>query len=271
MLAAVLPAAVAGGLWGLYGAVTARAEVLEHDVVPGVRYLCRQTTPGFGRGWAHVTKTDLSHTGVGLFVSRSANTGDGFGYRLRAVDEVASAEGLTVAMNGPLFGSVSDLRGKVQRPGDLARSTERVISEREVGAMGVDVRLVWFERIAEGGWRGHWCDPRSQPPEVADHAVYGVGVQNSQLTAGKYDWAPDDAADRRSAIGLDESGLTLFLAVFENASLKQVADTLRAEGASDVVCVDGGHSSALVVGGKVVTGNWRPVAVTLGVKTAPSR
>ncbi len=291
-LALILPPATAGALWAAYSALTQRHAVAEYPVAAAVRYQCRYVTPGPGHGWVHITKTDLTDPRIDLYVSRELHERSPFPLELQAVDRIAAEEDLIVAVNGTLFGSDSQLYSKLQRPGDPAYSTETVVAQGHIskGRLPVDVRLVWFDQplvfppvatTSNGqspaqinrGLQGHWLDVRGKAPEevaaVLSTAIDVVGFQNSQLQGGQYDWAPDDIAGRRTAVGTDSSGRTLYLAVFESATLKQVADTLKSEGATDVACVDGGHSSAMVVDQKVVTGNWRPVAVTLGVRFRP--
>ena len=82
--------------------------------------------------------------------------------------------------------------------------------------------------------------------------------------------------DRRTAVGIDSARRLLWLAVFENASSLAVAQVLEEHGARDGFLLDGGHSTAMVLGPHAahvragsLTGGSRPVATCFGIKAQP--
>lgn len=76
------------------------------------------------------------------------------------------------------------------------------------------------------------------------------------------------ARTARSAVGLTASG-ELLLVTMANASIAQTASVLRSLGAIDAMNLDGGASSGLVCGGRVVTPSGRALANAIVVKAKP--
>jgi hypothetical protein len=81
------------------------------------------------------------------------------------------------------------------------------------------------------------------------------------------------AVDHRTMIAADPERRLVWIAVFDRASGRFVAQTLADEGAKIGVMVDGGTSTAMVLGAQArgvrpgaVMGNWRPVANVFGFR-----
>lgn len=232
-----------------------------------------QTTEGAGP--VHWARVDLTAPGVGLYVTPTdpALDGSGYRYRLKRVPTVARAEELAVAVNGSLFrpepfwlpGYWPDLR---------ARSVETVVADGQVSHVWEHTYLLWF-----GADLAPTLERHKPPPAPAlAGAKWAVGGQQVGLADGRVADGLDRAPAARTAVGIDARKRVLFLAVFESASPRRALEELAALGARDGMLLDGGGSTAMVIGeGAVgvrpgtVLGGWRPVATHFGVRAARKR
>jgi hypothetical protein len=88
-----------------------------------------------------------------------------------------------------------------------------------------------------------------------------------------YEETPRTPTDARTTVGIDGEKRLLFLAVFENASMRRALTKLAQLGAVDGMLLDGGTSTSMSLGqdadsvrSGVLLGGWRPVATHFGIR-----
>jgi hypothetical protein len=247
--------------------------VAETEIFTGVSYGCRvlPATPE-GSGPMHWARIDLIAPGVELYVTPTdpALEGTGYHYRLKRVGSVARTEGLAVAVNGSLFTKESfPVPG--YWPGLRANGVETAVADGRVSHVWEHTYLLWFDAARVPALE------RQKPPsaDVLARARWGIGGQGVGLMDGRVRDGLERNPDARTAIGIDPQRLWLFLAVFESASPRRALEELAALGARDGMLLDGGGSTAMVIGPGAtgvrpgtVLGGWRPVATHFGVRAA---
>ena len=270
MIAGVALAAATGWV----ALIRPRADpVAETEIFAGVRYGCR-VLPATG-GPMHWARVDLAAPGVDLYVTPTdpALDGSGYQYRLRRVATVAGAEGLAVAVNGSLFAKEPVLLPGYW-PGQRARGVETAVADGRVSHVWEHTYLLWFDHTLAPA-----LERRKPPPAGAlTRARWGIGGQGVGLAAGRVAVPPGGPADRRTAVGIDSSRRLLFLAVFDSATPHGAMVELAALGAADGLLLDGGGSTAMVIGQGAagvrpgtVLGGLRPVATHFGVRANRKR
>jgi hypothetical protein len=250
--------------------------VAETEIFEGVWYGCHTPSPtAEGRGPVHWARIDLTAPGIELYVTPTdpALDGSGYQYRLKRLGTVARAEGLAVAVNGSLF-----TREPFWLPGYWpnlrANSVETVVSAGRVNHVWEHTYLLWF-----GADRAAVLERGKPPPESAlARAAWGIGGQAVGLAHGSITPELNRDPTARTAVGVDPHRQLLFLAVFESASPRRAMEELAALGARDGMLLDGGGSTAMVLGEGAtgarpgtVLGGWRPVATHFGVRARPKR
>jgi hypothetical protein len=116
----------------------------------------------------------------------------------------------------------------------------------------------------------------TKPPSrlVLAKAKWGIGGQQVVLYPGGI--AGGDAAETRTFVAADPEKKLVWIACFDKASYVVAARLLAEHGAKIATALDGGTSTAMVIGSGAknvragsVTGNWRPVATQFGFRADP--
>lgn len=257
--------------------------IAEKEIFQGVSYTCQTLQPTEkSSGWVHIVRVDLTTPGIELYTTPVDETlaSEQWQYCLMLTGNCARENDLSVAINATQFSSNSytvEWKGKNRLfclPGDLARTSEMVVSNYQANPPQDNIYLLWFDRdltpILE----------RARPPseEVLREARWGVGSLSILAQDGKLLREGKADAIGRTAIGIDSEKKLLWLAVFEKASPNAAGKLLISLGARDVVLMDGGTSSAMALGRDalgvptgVVAGGWRPVATHFGIRAPKLR
>jgi hypothetical protein len=242
------------------------------EIFRGVAYECRLLpTSADGGGLVHLARIELQAPGVDLFTTPldADAVAVGWEYKLERPAAAAAREELAVLINGTLFTSDS---GWLPRSGDLARSRETIVSNHAVNHVDLHSYLMWFENDLTPH-----LELDKPPPDAALMAArLGMSGQQVVLFGGAPGNELNRLVDRRTMLAINPQRKLLWLAVFEQASYLLAAQTLAAEGATLGTMLDGGDSSALVVGSGAAhvdsgckIGGWRPVATFFGVRATP--
>lgn len=248
----------------------------ETEIFAGVRYGCRVLpATADGGGPVHWVRVDLTAPGVEPYVTPSDPALDGSGYRhrLRPVATVVRAEKLAVAVNGTLFAKEPFVVPGYW-PGLRANGVETTVSDGRVSHVWEHTYLLWF-----GADRVPALERRKPPPAPAlARAKWGIGGQGVGLADGRVANGLGRVPDARTAIGIDPDRRLLFLAAFASASPHRAMEELALLGARDAMLLDGGGSTAMVIGEGAtgvrpgpVLGGRRPVATHFGVRADPLR
>ena len=251
---------------------TRRLPMPPTEIFQGVTYTCFEATAPECKGLVHLVKVDLSAVEIQLY-STSLDpeaVSKGYEYRLDWAANVLNREHLAVVINAAMFSSNS---GLFQMSGDLARGGETIVSDGAVDHVDPNSYLLWFERDLTP----HLEFAKPPPDTALQRAEWGVSGQGVALWKGKVgEGDSGHGMNRRTAIAIDASRRLLWLAVFENASSAGVARALADQGAQDGLLVDGGHSTAMVLGAEAakvkpgeLIGGSRPVATFFGVRALP--
>lgn len=185
--------------------------------------------------------------------------GAGRFHRLAHTERVAREEGLAVVVNDSMFAGGS---WPVRREGEMARTTETTVVEGEV------VNL-WEHSYMLGFLPDLTPVPVSAKPPPVEQMKgwkWGISGQSWQAFGGKQAWWEKGLVERRTVVGVDEGKRLLYLGVLEKGTHADAAAELMKRGATHAFCLDGGESSTMVVEGKAITGDWRPVANHFGVR-----
>lgn len=259
-----------------FAAANRSTPVPETEIFEGVYYGCKVLDrTADGSGPMHWVRVDLAAPGVELYVTPTdpAVLADGFHYRLRRPGAVAEAEHLAVTINGSLFArEPSRIPG--YWTGRRATGVETVVSNRTASHLWEHTYLLWFDSDL-----APTLERRKPPPESAlARAKWGIGGQGVGLWDGRVGVGPGGESVARTAIGIDAERKLLFLAVFESASPERALEELAALGARAGMLLDGGGSTAMVIGAGAngvepgtVLGGWRPVATHFGIRANAKR
>ena len=245
------------------------------NIFAGVTYGCeRLPVTQEGGGLVHWVRVDLTAPGVELYVTPldPSAVARGWQYRLRPIENVVEREHLAVAVNGTYFTTASG--SWLRFSGDLARSTQTLISDHVVAYGPWGASLLWFDaELAPHVLR--WS---SAAEPVLTRAKWAVGAHELQLHNGQVLGGGDFTADARTAIGIDQQRKLLFLAIAGRISQPRMLHILADLGARDGFLLDGGGSSAMAIGrgstgipATVLSGGGRPVATYIGVRALPCR
>src|SRR5215468_10149014 len=243
------------------------------EIFTGITYGRERIEPtAEGGGMLQWARVDLSAPGIGLYVTpldRNA-VARGWQYRLRRVGTVAERQHLALAVNAMLFATGSTWRELL--PGAYARGVETAIAEHAVSHVWPDTYLLWFDDALTPTLE------RFKPPPAAAlaRAKWGIGGQGVGLWDGKVGPHSSGRPDSRTAVAIDRAPRLLYLAVGEYISPRLIMQKLAELGAKDGMLLDGGHSSAMVIGTRArglgagaVSGGWWPVATQFGVRAKP--
>ncbi len=253
--------------------VNLRGPVPMTEIYRGVWYTCDRIDAGDeGSGWYHLVMVDLSAPGVELYVtpvSAAAVAQGGGQYYLSFAETISRNEQLAVTINGTLF----DTRGSAPLPGVPAHSNETLVSDGEVNHVHDHSYLLWFDDKLTP----HMETRKPPRPEALSRARWGISGQGVSLSRGVLSTSPDPGlVDRRTVIGVNGQRRLLWLAVFENATVRRAVQTLLEQGATEAIAVDGGSSTTMVLGaqstgvdGGTVLGGQKPVATFVGVRARP--
>jgi|GEM_PF-354467 len=235
-----LPALLIAALLAVSFAPAARAADVWTEPYPGVRYLHRSTAEPKE---IHALVVDLTRPGLRLRATRRSEKG-------QTVSAFASAVGAAAAINADFFDGS-------QNPIGLA------IGE---GERWQDDRRDWFALTCSVD---NDCALETTAGLVGDGAHTAVSGKNVLVAPGFVFSAADDSAcgdfctvaHPRTAVGLSADGTSLILVVVEGRQtpilgmrLSQLARLMVELGAARAVNLDGGGSSAMVVGGARVSG-----------------
>ena len=153
-----------------------------------------------------------------------------------------------------------------------ARGVETAIADHAVSHVWPHTYLLWFDDTLTPTLE------RSKPPSPAAlaRAKWGIGGQGGGLSEGKLSAFNGSSPDSRTAVAIDRARRLLFVAVGKYISPRLILQKLADLGAQDGMLLDGGHSSAMVVGAGArglaagaVYGGWWPVATQFGVRAKP--
>jgi hypothetical protein len=244
------------------------------EIFTGITYGRERLEPNSeGSGLLHWARVDLSAPGIGLYITPSdpAAIAQGWQYRVRRVGTIVEKEHLALAVNGALFTAQSILRRPIL-PGALARTVTTLVADGVVNFVGDDVALLWFDdRLGP-----HLEPSRPLARAALQRAKWGVGADGIGLWNGEVSANNALTPDARTAIAIDPQRRLLFLAVGESISSRLLFQKLANVGAKDGTLLDGGHSSAMVIGtgaqgirSSAVYGDWWPVATQFGVRAKP--
>jgi hypothetical protein len=242
----------------------------EREIFQGITYGCERLpdTPQSG-GLFHWVRADLSVPGVGFYITpRDPDAlSQGFEYKLKHTSTSVADNHLAVAVNGTLFASDSTF---IRLPGDLANSSETLVADHVVNHIDPNSYLMWWDDDSMGHLE-HWKPP---PPGALAAAKWGIGGQQDLLRAGEH--AQNSDTEQRTIIAANPEKKLVWLCCFDKASFHFISYFLEARGATIVISVDGGTSTAMVIGSDAkhvrtgtVTGNWRPVATHIGFRALP--
>lgn len=215
----------------------------ESDIFEGITYQCeRLNQPGIN-GRVHLVTVDLTTPGLELYTTPLDEhaVAAGWQYRPRWAPGIAQDQSLSIMVNGTLF---KTLRSLTLFPGDWARSNETVISDHQVSHIDPRSFLMSFS----DNLTPHLEKVRPPSPEVCLQTRWGIGGQEILVDRGEVFVHATDILDKRTLIGIDPGRKLLFLAVFEDSSLKAAAYYMIAHGARDATMLDGGDSTCLVIG-----------------------
>lgn len=235
--------------------------------------------PGASGGRLLVAHVELDPAMLRLYLTppdadRSAGSRDdpsAWTHRLRHTATAARHAHAVVMVNGQMFAGE---RGRLlagwarRRPGDRGRLTETAVIDGRV--------LAWWEHAYMLGFgadlrpKPRETKPPPPPGDMADWAV-GLSGQSWQLFEGRRGWWEQGLRRNRTAVGVHPEGRRLWLAVGERATLAEMAEALRVRGATHVLHLDGGGSTAMAVNGRAVFGDWRPVLNHFGVILTAAR
>ena len=242
------------------------------EIFRGVTYACEELNEEECRGFVFLVRVDLASPGIGIYLTPLDPVAASRGYQYRLVDvpTVLRREGLAVAINGTFFSADS---GLFYQAGDLADSVQTVIADGQVSQIDPNSYMLWFEPDLTP----HIESEKPPSNSVLRRARWGIGGGAVPLWKGQVNpAAASHEMDRRTAVAIDSHQRLLWLAVFENASSLAVARILAQQGAQDGFLLDGGHSTAMVIGPKAVgvrpgpvLGGSRPVATCLGIHALP--
>lgn len=261
--------AVVGYTWWNRRGPQAPTEIFE-----GVTYGCdRLETSAEGSGLIHWVRIDLTAPGIELYVTPldPSSVAEGWQYRLRRPASVLESEHLAVVINACLFTSDS---GWFRRAGDLARGVETIVADHQVSHLWEHTYLLWFDDQMTPILKP------SKPPTALELALarWGIGGQGVGLQGGKVGLDEGEKPNARTAVAIDTQRKLLFLAVAEHATPRLVLQKLADLGGKDGMLLDGGGSSAMVLGNEakdvrpgVLIGGGRPVATCFGVRARAIR
>jgi hypothetical protein len=245
--------------------------VAETEIFVGVRYGCRILShTEEGSGPMHWVRVDLSAPGVGLYVTPKDHSleASGYQYRLHRVGTVVETERLAVAVNGSMF-TKEPAWIPGYWPGQRANGLETVVANGRVSHLWEHTYLLWFDAELIPT-----LENRKPPLEsTLSRAKWGIGGQGVGLWDGRVSEGIGSNVDARTAIGIDAPQRLLFLAVFESVSPRRAMQEMATLGARDAMLLDGGGSTAMVIGDGArdvqpgaVIGGLRPVATHFGIR-----
>jgi hypothetical protein len=256
-----------GGAWAFW---RYHGPAPEREIFRGITYGCeRMPDTAESGGLFHWIRADLNVPGVSLYVTplNPDAQANGWEYKLRHVSTAVSDEHLAAAVNGTLFDSDSSF---IRLPGDYARSIETAVADHQVNHVHKHTYLLWWDDDNVGH-----LEPTKPPSEsVLSRAKWGIGGQQPVLLPGSI--PTGEAADARTFIAGNPEKKLIWIACFDKASYRFAAGLLKERGATVATAVDGGTSTAMVIGSDAkdvragtVTGNWRPVATQFGFRAHP--
>jgi hypothetical protein len=240
------------------------------EIFQGITYGCERLpeTPQSG-GLFHWVRADLNVQGVSLFITPEDPDAlaQGFEYKLKHTSTAVADYHLAAAVNGTLFASDSSY---IRLPGDLAKSSETIVANHVVNHIDPNSYLMWWSDNSTAHLE-RWKPP---PPLSVAAAKWGISGQQTLLLAG--DHALNSGVDHRTAIAANAQKKLVWICCFDKASYNFISYFLEARGATMVIAVDGGTSTAMAIGADAkhvrsgtVTGNWRPVATVFGFRANP--
>jgi uncharacterized lipoprotein YddW (UPF0748 family) len=248
-----------------------------------VQQINRTTTGGTVRGY--VATVDLTAPGVEIVVTDPLPAGTGYDANLVRTDTWQQTTGVTLAINANFFGTFTTTTADVI---GLAISDGRMISPVRQFGINPDPAIIFKNNgTAEIGYIAS-----TQLGDVRD-AVAGVGPSTSDSDPGTMlvsDGVNTGATARvqpasrnaRTAVGLNQAGTQLYIAVVDLRSnwsvgmtLAELGDFMIERGSHRAVNLDGGGSSSFVYqpapGATTVVnrpsgGSFRAVANHLGIR-----
>ena len=244
------------------------------ELFSGITYSCRCPEESTIKGLVHFVSVDLTNPDIDLYVTPldAEATTRGWEYKSVWAPTVVYDESLAILINGTLY---QTSRSPAVFPGDWSRSCETVISEYQVSAIHPLSYLLWFEDNLTPHLE------RSFPPPInaCEEARWGISghlvIDRGKISA--LTQFVEEVQDARTFVGIDLQLKRLWLVVFENASEVAAAKYLIKQGLRDVIMVDGGDSSCIVIGRgangiipRALVWPHRPVANVFGVRSKPS-
>lgn len=207
----------------------------------------------------HIAEMDLDRCELGLDVASVRHGGDGAATHERVSDLAARhTRGVLVAVNGDFYTPEGAPLGPEVVQGEVLRDRSRPALAWRDGVAHIGTLGIEDDIVSETGWstgRGAVeVDVIGGFPELLDQ---GVRVGDLGVASN-----PTFAASRhpRTAVGVAPDTRRLWLVVVDGRqgeystgmSLPEVAQVLEALGVTEALNLDGGGSSAMVIGGRPV-------------------
>jgi hypothetical protein len=268
-----IAAVILGVSAGAFAWYTHRGPTPPTEIYRGITYSCiRLPDDPQAHGLVHLIRVDLTAPGIQLFTTPldADATSRGWEYKLRWVSSAVRDEHLAVGINASMFNANSRY---FPLPGDLARGVEPLVNNH------AEDHPCWFCWMVgfDDDLTPHFYDDKPPTPAELARFKWGVGTQLPILLQGQLNNAWDGTTiDHRTAIGINTATKTLWLACFEQASIRYAAQFLSDQGATDAGILDGGHSTSMAVGADVagipsgsIISYYRPVANVFGIRAQP--
>lgn len=276
IITALLVLTLAYGIWLASGP---RGTIEKHEILPGLTYERFRITP---EAMAHSAIVDLAST---CFQVMPVAPGPENGHSAKTVLAFAKDMDADFAINGSFFYPFKEFPYWETYPGH----------GDPVNALGPTVvdGMVYAAKQAEW-WPGHHLNFLNGGQviigDMAADAKFAIGGGKILAVGGKP--APDIKDTKRyprTIIGIGETGSELFVLVVDGKQfgysrgvyLKTARDFLLKQGATDIIELDGGGSSTMVIKTDtghqimnrmihtVIPGRQRPVANHIGLRLRP--
>lgn len=190
-----------------------------------------------GRAWFHVIKADLREASITARTLHSP--------KLQSFADLVSGDQPQAAITGTFFDTRSGYPvGDVLEEGKLVAQ----------GARGSVLAIDWLGRpsVFDSGWqeRIDWSQYRSALRGTV--RVVNAGKVAPNPKAQKFKDRRVWGMARRSGAGVTEDGQLVLVATTKNIYLSELGKAMASRGVVDGVNLDGGSSTALMFGGKML-------------------
>lgn len=209
-----------------------------HELAPGIQL---ERSPQFG-GMLHRVTIDLRSPAVNLELAPLVDSTAEF--RLLWLPTLVRKSDWTVAVSG---GNFSTMWGRYAVAGQVGRPDRTLICDGRTRQRRTDEALLWFDEHKTGH-----LEPASESSAAWTAARWGLGGDHLCVVDGITPLKPvraSDRRDRRTVVGLDRSGCTLTLVMFESATEQESAEWLAAAGVWRAMELGTAENAGVVIGG----------------------